>query len=222
MRLLVLQASIVITAMVATSALAAPSCPINYGPHADAKPNKLYLYFPTADDPTFPNVDPPASLALPPFITSSSPLHRFDTADLPNYNGTVTELRNAVSDVVADIYCEFNVQVIQTTTVPPSTEPRRNTVGIGTDANVVSTSDVACHDATGGSGKLRHSAEIPGMRFRWITRAFGPGLIRPVPAGPSGGALNGSDSTVGTMGQLYREHRRSRGRPQLWPLPCRW
>ena len=132
MRLLVLRASIVITAMVASSAVAAPSCPINYGPHADAKPNKLYLYFPTADDPTFRNVDPPASLGLPPFITSSSPLHRFDTADLPDYHGTVTELRNAISDVVADIYCEFNVQVIQTTTVPPSTEPRRNTVGIGT------------------------------------------------------------------------------------------
>ena len=138
MRLLVLRASIVITAMVASSAVAAPSCPINYGPHADAKPNKLYLYFPTADDPTFRNVDPPASLGLPPFITSSSPLHRFDTADLPDYHGTVTELRNAISDVVArEIYCEFNVQVIQTTTVPPNTEPRRNTVGIGTDANVV-------------------------------------------------------------------------------------
>ena len=152
MRLLVLQASFVITAMVATSALAAPTCPINYGSHADAKPNKLYLYFPPTDDPTFPNVDPdhlrPASSSPHPFVTSSSPLHRFDVADLPSYTGTVTELRNAVSDVVADIYCEFNVQVIQTTTVPPSTDPppRRNTVGIGTDDNVESTSPFACKD----------------------------------------------------------------------------
>ena len=90
MRLLVLRASIVITAMVATSAVAAPTCPINYGSHADAKPNKLYLYFPTADDPTFPNVDPDHCGRHPqgrtPFITSSSPLHRFDTADLPDYH----------------------------------------------------------------------------------------------------------------------------------------
>ena len=75
MRLLVLRASIVITAMVATSALAAPTCPINYGSHADAKSNKLYLYFPTTDDPTFPNVDPdhlrPASSSPHPFVTSS-------------------------------------------------------------------------------------------------------------------------------------------------------
>ena len=83
MQLLVLQVSIVITAMVASSALAAPTCPINYGPQADAKSNKLYLYFPTADDPTFPNVDAPD-----PRPTSSTPLHRFDAADLPNYTGT--------------------------------------------------------------------------------------------------------------------------------------
>jgi len=195
MQLRLLQASIVITAMIASSALAAPTCPINYGPHADAKPNKLYLYFPTADDPTFRNVDPPASLGLPRFITSSSPLHRFDTADLPNYNGTVTELRNAISDVVTDIYCEFNVQVIQTTTVPPSTEPRRNTVGIGTDANVVSTSDVAC-PVPWWIGQAQTIGGDTGDALPVDYARVWAGTYQTCAGRFSGGALNGSDSTV--------------------------
>jgi hypothetical protein len=195
MQLRLLQASIVITAMIASSALAAPTCPFNYGPHADAKPNKLYLYFPTADDPTFRNVDPPASLGLPRFITSSSPLHRFDTADLPNYNGTVTELRNAISDVVTDIYCEFNVQVIQTTTVPPSTEPRRNTVGIGTDANVVSTSDVAC-PVPWWIGQAQTIGGDTGDAIPVDYARVWAGTYQTCAGRPPGGALNGSDSTV--------------------------
>ena len=50
---------------------------------------------------------------------------------------------------------------------------------------------------TGGTGKRRHSAETPGIRKRWITRAFGPGLFRPVPGGPPlEGALRGNHSTL--------------------------
>jgi hypothetical protein len=33
---------------------AAPSCPISYGSADDAKPNKVYLYYPSAADATFP------------------------------------------------------------------------------------------------------------------------------------------------------------------------
>ncbi len=36
------------------SAGAAPACPISYGSADDAKPNKLYLYYPTVADATFP------------------------------------------------------------------------------------------------------------------------------------------------------------------------
>ena len=36
------------------SASAAASCPISYGATDDAKPNKLYLYYPLAADGTFP------------------------------------------------------------------------------------------------------------------------------------------------------------------------
>lgn len=193
MRLLVLQASLVITAMVASSAIAAPTCPINYGPHADAKPNKLYLYFPTADDASFPNVDPPPD-PLNPRPTPSSPLHRFDTADLPDYNGTVTDLRNAISDVVADIYCEFNVQVVQTTTVPPSTEPRRNTVGIGTDANVVSTSP-AC-DGPWWAGQAQTIGGDTGDALPLDYARVWGGTYQTCAGGLVGGELHGSKSTL--------------------------
>ena len=121
------QAFIVVVALGLSSAIAGPNCPINYGPYADAKPNKLYLYFPLVDDASFPE-----------FGTKdykTSPLHRFDSSELPAYAGTSGDLRNAIHDVVADLYCEFNVQVIQTTTPPPTTFARRNTVGVGTDAN---------------------------------------------------------------------------------------
>src|SRR5262249_54653930 len=38
----------------AARAHATPACPIELGAIEDAKPNKLYLYFPPADDPAFP------------------------------------------------------------------------------------------------------------------------------------------------------------------------
>src|SRR5207237_8358086 len=100
-----------------------PSCPISYGSADDAKPHKLYLYFPTADDSTYPE------------FGGTSPLHRFDAAELPSYTGTTADLRDGVTNVVIDTYCEFNVQVRKTTTAPPATFARRNTVAIGTDAN---------------------------------------------------------------------------------------
>ena len=46
------QTVIAISVMGVCSALAAPSCPIDYGARADLKPNELYLFFPDspADD----------------------------------------------------------------------------------------------------------------------------------------------------------------------------
>ncbi len=40
-----------------------------------------------------------------------------------------------IGDVVANDYCEFNVQVRSTTATPPNTFARRNVVAIGTDSN---------------------------------------------------------------------------------------
>lgn len=107
------------------TAQAAPTCyNLGYGGVATAKPNKLYLYMPTAADAAFPN-----------FGASTSPLAAFDVSLLTNYTGTVADLRNRIFDVVVDDYCEFNVEVLQTTTAPPTTAARRSVVGIGTDGS---------------------------------------------------------------------------------------
>jgi hypothetical protein len=114
------------------SAHPAMACPINYGSNVDAKPNKLYLYFPAV--PVTVNVDP---AVFPPHgfdpDTKWLPLPEFDTSKLSNYRGTAAQLRDAIHEVVTDIYCEFNVQVVSTRTPPPNLAERRNVVAIGTD-----------------------------------------------------------------------------------------
>lgn len=114
-----------------TLAQAAPDCPIDYGSYAAAKPNKLFLLFPSAD------ITEPTPFPTHGFNPNTAwlPLVKFDpTRSLPNYRGTEAELRDAIHGVVRRIYCEFNVHVVQTTTVPTTADgDRRNTVGIGTD-----------------------------------------------------------------------------------------
>lgn len=58
----------------------------------------------------------------------------FDVGNLTDYTGTASDLEDQVTNVVIDDYCEFNVKVLETTSVPPTTFPRRVTVGIGTDS----------------------------------------------------------------------------------------
>jgi hypothetical protein len=89
--------------------LAAPSCPLSYGATDAAKSHKLYLYFPTADDATYPGD-----------FGGESPAKKFDVADLNSAIGTTAALRDRIYDVVADDFCEFNVQVRQTTASPES------------------------------------------------------------------------------------------------------
>ena len=45
----VCQAIMVMTLASMSSALAAPTCPIDFGKRASLKPNKLYLFFPAAE-----------------------------------------------------------------------------------------------------------------------------------------------------------------------------
>jgi hypothetical protein len=102
---------------------------------------------PTADDNTFPDFGVGG--------LTTSPLHRFDAAELTSYTGTTADLRDAVWQVVRATYCEFNVQVLQTTTAPPTTFARRNTIGVGTDsaagtfglAEAVDTNDATAVDS---------------------------------------------------------------------------
>src|SRR5262245_28249504 len=103
---------------VAPPALAAPNCPFGSGPQAHATTNELHLYFSPTVDTGFPDVDLPPTNPMRPRPTT--PLNPFDVTQLQSYTGTSAELVDAIHDVVTDIYCEFNVEVLKTTT-PPAT-----------------------------------------------------------------------------------------------------
>ena len=110
-----------------THAAFAQSCPTEDPAIDNAKSNKLFLYFPTAADATFPAYD-----------TNVSPAQPFDATALSSNIGTTTQLIGAIHTIVVDDYCEFNVQVLATTTNPAtmSNPPsRRSTVAIGSDSN---------------------------------------------------------------------------------------
>lgn len=168
-----------VIALTGSTALAAPKCPISYGAAEDAKPNKLYLYFPTADDNTYPE------FGLGGLITS--PAHRFDPTELTGFTGTASDLRNAIFDVVTDDYCEFDVQVLQTTTPPPNTFARRNTVAAGTD-----TTDT--DPATAGTFGLAQNVDTNDGTAVDFARVWA-GTYQ-TQYGGTGGALNGANSTL--------------------------
>jgi hypothetical protein len=100
------------------------------GAATSVKHHKIYLYFPTADDATFSNF---AASFVP--STPTSPLSKFDVADLDASIGSTNDLINQVLNIVQEDYCEFDVQVVKTTTVPapPAAEAQWVVVGIGTD-----------------------------------------------------------------------------------------
>jgi hypothetical protein len=105
--------------------LSAQTCPLSDGTTDTAKSHKLFLYFPAADDPTFPN-----------YGVNVSPARAFDVATLSPGIGTTAALIDRIHDVVDDDYCEFNVQVLATTTNPatlPMPPAQRVTVAIGSD-----------------------------------------------------------------------------------------
>ncbi len=103
------------------------TCPASYGTTDSAKSHKLYLYFPASDDSTFPN-----------YGTNVSPAKAFDAATLSSSIGSTSDLIDKIHTVVIDDYCEFNVQVLTTTTNPAtlsSPPAKRVTVAVGADAN---------------------------------------------------------------------------------------
>lgn len=121
------------TSLALAIALLAPSLPAlaatcTYYNTTGNRANKLYLLYPTAP------------VAYPSFGFSAgsvtNPAAAFNAADLPSYTGTTTALRDAVTHVVELDYCEFNVEVIPTATLPPATFPRRNTVAVTTKSDI--------------------------------------------------------------------------------------
>src|ERR1041385_1764124 len=165
----------VLTLAMGSAAWAAPHCYTSYG---GGKPNKLYLYFPAVADPTYPEVG--TINGGPP----TQPAHAFNIADLPSYTGNTADLENAVYDAVADDYCEFNVEVIKTTTAPPTTFARRNTVSIGTD-------DGTSSGGLFGLAQNVDTGDATAVDFAHEWAATYQGLY-----GGPGGALNGANSTL--------------------------
>jgi hypothetical protein len=164
-----------------TAATGAPVCYTSYG---GTKPNKLYLYFPAASDTTYPEFGTTLTPPLPP----TSPAHAFNIADLPNYAAiggaaTAAALRDGIYDAVADTYCEFNVEVIQTTTAPPTTFPNRNTVAV--------TTDNATSLGLFGLAQAVDTGDPTPVDFAYVWGATYQGLY-----GGAGGALNGANSTL--------------------------
>jgi hypothetical protein len=96
------------------------------------KHHKIYLYFPAADDATFPEFGTTQG------VGPTSPLKKFDVADLDAGIGSTDDLINQILNVVADDYCEFDVQVVTTTTKPAPTEAQWEVIGIGSDNDTVS------------------------------------------------------------------------------------
>ena len=161
--------------LAAAPATASPVCPISYGSADDAKPNKLYLYYPTAADSTFPEFGAVGG-------GPTSPAQPFDTSLLTAYTGTAHDLRNGINDVVIDDFCEFNVQVRPTTTAPPTTFPRRVTIAVGTDDEPANRWGRA-NQVDIGDGTDVNFARVWGGTYQNT-------------AGFPGGALEGANSTV--------------------------
>jgi hypothetical protein len=164
-------------AAILAAAFAGPAlaqCPVSSGLTDPAKPNKLYLYFPAVDDASY-----PAYAAL------VSPAKAFDVANLGSYSGTAVALRDAVRDVVRDDYCEFDVQVLSTTTPPPATFGRRATVAIGTDTN---------QNSFGVTFGQANAVDVGDPTVVDFAREWA-GSYQFL-AGGSGGALNGANGTL--------------------------
>lgn len=175
-RLFTMLASLLISLSITSSAQAAlVDCQANR-PGAGSV---LYLYYPTATDSDFP--DDAGGWGV-----TTSPLQPFDIADLDPGVGSTTQLRNAITERVKNDYCEFNVRVVQSTsasgtTNPQPTDARWAVVGIGSDTNsalfgIAEDNDFTDTDPTSYARLWAGTFEL----------SFGG----------SGGALNGTDSTL--------------------------
>lgn len=171
-----------LASLTATAAMATPQCvDLGYGSLPGAKGNKLYLYFSPTDDATYPSFGDSH--------TVTQPSHRFDISELTSYTGTATALKNAIFDVVSDDYCEFNVEVLQTTTRPTSGPARRNVVAIGTDTAEWTDSEGShwvwglAQDVDTGDATAVDYSHVWAGTYQFT-------------AGGAGGALNGANSTL--------------------------
>ena len=166
--------------------LCAQTCPPSYGTTESAKSHKLYLYFPAADDNTFPN-----------YGANVSPAKAFNVADLNSAIGTTSALIDRIHSIVVDDYCELNVQVIATTSNPatlPSPPARRTTVAVGSDAD------------PGGAWGLAQEVDIGDAIDIDFARVWGGTYLTCEGATPTGGctttgSLTGANATLDRWAQ---------------------
>jgi hypothetical protein len=175
MRALTFPRALAVILLLVPSAFAQPACH-NYAGNDNNKPNKLYLYFPAAADSTYPEFGGGG--------LNTSPAAAFNVANLTTYTGTAADLRNSVLQVVKDDYCEFTVQVIATTTAPPTTYSRRNTVAIGSDSDPTSS-------GTFGLAQAVDTNDATAVDFARVWAGTYQTLY-----GGAGGALNGANATL--------------------------
>ncbi|MCE7925761.1 MAG: hypothetical protein DYG98_22140 [Haliscomenobacteraceae bacterium CHB4] len=143
------------------------------------KGNRLFLYFPTASDATFPEY---YTLEV-----VTSPLQPFNVADLDAGIGTTAQLRDRIFQVVQTDYCEFNVQVSQTTTNPSPAGTNWQVVGIGSDAETDSGSDLF---------GVAQDVDINNTDREDYARVFARSFLNAYGAGTSEPALGGTNSTL--------------------------
>ncbi|HYR30117.1 MAG TPA: outer membrane beta-barrel protein, partial [Thermoanaerobaculia bacterium] len=119
---------------IVAAAAAAPSiaqtCPA--GVVATPKSSTMYLFFPTAADSTFPSYGGKPTSPVNPFTMAS-------------HDATISTsaVRNRVQELMRAGFCEFDVDIALTTTVPaPAAGSRWQIVGIGSDNSGVGSTTV--------------------------------------------------------------------------------
>jgi hypothetical protein len=177
--------------------LAAPAhaqtCPTEDPGIVAAKNNYLYLYFPTTADSTFPAYSTLGTL------TTASPVAAFDVSALTSGIGSTAQLISSIKNVVADDYCEFNVQVLTTTTNPAtlsSPPAQRVTVGIGDDINGDNTTGYYWGQAQETDTGNAIAVDFARVWAGTYTTCEGGGGPPDGGSGCTGGALTGANNTL--------------------------
>ncbi|MGI2261408.1 hypothetical protein [Shewanella sp. GXUN23E] len=154
-----------------SSAAYAVDCPASA--LASGKNSNLYLYYPLVVDNTFPNYQPGYGV---------TPAQPFDVTDLDASIGTTAQLRDAVTQVVVNDYCEFSVDVRPVTSLPAMPEPRWQVVAVGSDISSYSS----------GLFGIATAVDINDADPQDHARVFGQAF-----AASCASALTGTNSTLG-------------------------
>jgi hypothetical protein len=150
----------------------------SHGATTSVKGNSLFLYFPTASDSSF-----ESSISG----VTTSPLEPFDVADLDSGVGTTTQLRDRVIEIVTEDFCEFNVDVNDSTTAPSTTGIARwQIVGIGSDSKLLGTNNLFGISSLGANTNDADAQDYTRVWAASFDDAYGG----------AGGALNGTNSTL--------------------------